>query len=84
MGAGALLALAFLTGGAAALQALAAVTGLAYLVAAALTWSVRLRASEADAPEGDRPEGPRRGCARCSPRTSCTRSASTSPRSRSR
>lgn len=49
MGAGALLAIAFLTGGAAALQALAAVTGLAYLAAAALTCSVRLRADAGDA-----------------------------------
>ncbi|GAA2154433.1 MULTISPECIES: MFS transporter [Glycomyces] len=49
MGAGALLALAFLTGGAAALQGLAAVTGLAYVAAAALTWSVRLRADPAGA-----------------------------------
>ncbi|PRY59910.1 MFS transporter [Glycomyces artemisiae] len=58
MGAGALLAIAFLTGGAAALQALAAVTGLAYLAAAALTWSVRLRADPADAEGGEEPAGP--------------------------
>ncbi|MFJ3927669.1 MFS transporter [Streptomyces sp. NPDC090022] len=45
LGVGALLATACLAGGAGALQALAAVTGLAYLVAAALAWSVRLRAA---------------------------------------
>ncbi|RRS01508.1 MFS transporter [Glycomyces terrestris] len=57
MGAGALLALAFLTGGTTALQALAAVTGLAYLAAAALTWSVHLRANSVTAAP-DRPAGP--------------------------
>ncbi|MGW6862143.1 MFS transporter [Streptomyces xanthophaeus] len=50
MGVGALLATACLAGGATALQALAAVTGLAYLTAAALAWSVRLRAQPAGAP----------------------------------
>ncbi|WCD84140.1 hypothetical protein KPP03845_100460 [Streptomyces xanthophaeus] len=50
MGVGALLATACLAGGATALQALAAVTGLAYLTAAALAWSVRLRAQPAAAP----------------------------------
>jgi MFS family permease len=59
MGAGALLALAFLTGGAAALQWLAAVTGLAYLAAAAVTWSVRLRADPADVQTGDEGPAPR-------------------------
>ncbi|MCR6488694.1 MFS transporter [Amycolatopsis sp. OK19-0408] len=49
LGAGGLLATACLAGGAGALQALAAVTGLAYLVAAALAWSVRLRAQPSDA-----------------------------------
>ncbi|MFF6959880.1 MFS transporter [Streptomyces sp. NPDC008317] len=49
MGAGALLATACLAGGAAALQVLAGVTGLAYLTAAALAWSVRLRADPAAA-----------------------------------
>ncbi|MFI8878937.1 MFS transporter [Streptomyces sp. NPDC055243] len=44
MGVGALLATACLAGGTTALQALAAVTGGAYLTAAALAWSVRLRA----------------------------------------
>jgi MFS family permease len=58
MGAGALLAIAFLTGGAPALQALAAATGLAYLVAAALTWSVHLRAEIADAQAGEQDTGP--------------------------
>ncbi|GAA1673142.1 hypothetical protein GCM10009830_19270 [Glycomyces endophyticus] len=58
MGAGALLAIAFLTGGATALQGLAAVTGLAYLVAAALTWSVRLRADPAGGDAGEGPAGP--------------------------
>lgn len=47
LGTGALLATACLTGGTTALQALAAVTGLAYLAAAALAWSVRLRAHPA-------------------------------------
>ncbi|MEU0885698.1 MFS transporter [Lentzea sp. NPDC005914] len=44
LGVGALLATACLAGGTTALQALAAVTGLAYLAAAALAWSVHLRA----------------------------------------
>lgn len=47
MGAGALLATAFLAGGATALQVLAGVTGVAYLAAAALAWSVRVRADPA-------------------------------------
>ncbi|HEX8867039.1 MAG TPA: MFS transporter, partial [Lentzea sp.] len=42
LGVGALVATACLAGGTTALQALAVVTGLAYLVAAALTWSVHL------------------------------------------
>jgi len=58
LGAGALLATACLAGGATALQALAAVTGLAYLVAAALAWSVRLHARPAAAAAGDRADGP--------------------------
>ncbi|WP_112133199.1 MFS transporter [Glycomyces dulcitolivorans] len=58
MGAGALLAIAFLAGGAAAMQALAAVTGLAYLAAAALTWSVHLRADPAGVQGGEPTEGP--------------------------
>jgi MFS family permease len=56
LGVGALVATACLAGGATALQALAAVTGLAYLVAAALAWSVHLRAHPAAIPAGpDRP-----------------------------
>ncbi|MER6508685.1 MFS transporter [Nonomuraea sp. NPDC001636] len=58
LGVGALLATACLAGGAAALQAMAAVTGLAYLAAAALAWSVRLRARPAAAPATDVPGGP--------------------------
>ncbi|MEU8781628.1 MFS transporter [Streptomyces sp. NPDC048637] len=54
LGVGALLATACLTGGTTALQALAAVTGLAYLVAAALAWSVHLRAQPAGTPAEDR------------------------------
>ncbi|MFE0173378.1 MFS transporter [Streptomyces sp. NPDC059002] len=53
LGVGALLATACLAGGATALQALAAVTGLAYLAAAALAWSVRLRARAATTPADD-------------------------------
>ncbi|MFC9293683.1 MFS transporter [Streptomyces sp. NPDC057011] len=49
LGAGALLATACLAGGTGALRALAAVTGLAYLAAAALAWSVRLHAHPAAA-----------------------------------
>jgi MFS family permease len=56
LGVGALVATACLAGGATALQALAAVTGLAYLVAATLAWSVHLRAHPAAIPAGpDRP-----------------------------
>ncbi|MEU9086233.1 MFS transporter [Streptomyces sp. NPDC048357] len=58
MGAGALLATACLAGGTAALQALAAVTGLAYLTAAALAWSVRLRAQPATTPAEGGDDGP--------------------------
>ncbi|MFH8369625.1 MFS transporter [Streptomyces sp. NPDC018031] len=58
MGAGALLATACLAGGTAALQALAAVTGLAYLTAAALAWSVRLHADPAAAPAEGGADGP--------------------------
>ncbi|MEU3191801.1 MFS transporter [Streptomyces sp. NPDC006992] len=49
LGAGALLATACLAGGTTALQALAAVTGLAYLAAAALAWSVHVHAHPAAA-----------------------------------
>jgi MFS family permease len=58
LGVGALLATACLTGGTTALQALAAVTGLAYLAAAALAWSVHLRAQPTATParaSDDRP-----------------------------
>ncbi|MFJ2770952.1 MFS transporter [Streptomyces sp. NPDC087300] len=50
LGVGALIATAALAGGSAALQALAAVTGLAYLAAAALAWSVHLYADPAVPP----------------------------------
>ncbi|MCX4672949.1 MFS transporter [Streptomyces sp. NBC_01381] len=61
MGVGALIATACLAGGSTALQALAAVTGLAYLAAAALAWSVHLHARPAAAPaEADGP-APRMG-----------------------
>ncbi|MFF0395906.1 MFS transporter [Streptomyces sp. NPDC005248] len=58
LGAGALLATVCLAGGATALQALAAVTGLAYLVAAALAWSVHVHAHPAAAAATDRADGP--------------------------
>ncbi|MGV9600942.1 MFS transporter [Streptosporangium sandarakinum] len=58
LGVGALLATACLAGGTTALQALAAVTGLAYLAAAALAWSVRLRTRPAAAPAEDGAGGP--------------------------
>ncbi|MEJ8638224.1 MULTISPECIES: MFS transporter [Streptomyces] len=58
MGVGALLATACLAGGATALQALAAITGLAYLTAAALAWSVRLHADPAAAPPEGGDDGP--------------------------
>ncbi|MET8139708.1 MFS transporter [Sphaerisporangium sp. NPDC005288] len=58
LGAGALLATACLTGGTTALQALAAVTGLAYLVAAALAWSVHVHAHPAATPPRGRDDGP--------------------------
>ncbi|WP_371779720.1 MFS transporter [Streptosporangium subroseum] len=58
LGAGALLATACLAGGTTALQALAAVTGLAYLVAAALAWSVHVHAHPAAAAAKDRDDEP--------------------------
>lgn len=58
LGVGALIATASLAGGAAALQALAAVTGLAYLTAAALAWSVRLYARPAADEATDGPAAP--------------------------
>lgn len=55
LGVGGLIATACLAGGTTALQALAAVTALAYLVAAALAWSVHVRAHPAEAaPDKDR------------------------------
>ncbi|HZE38378.1 MAG TPA: MFS transporter [Stackebrandtia sp.] len=63
LGAGALLATACLAGGTTALQALAGGTGLAYLTAAALAWSVHLRAHPATGPaeDGDDAPAPRMG-----------------------
>lgn len=60
LGAGALIATACLTGGTTALHALAAGTGLAYLTAAALAWSVHVHASPAAtaAGEGDGADEP--------------------------
>ncbi|MET7993579.1 MFS transporter [Amycolatopsis sp. NPDC005232] len=58
LGVGGLLATACLTGGTAALQALAAVTGFAYLAAAALAWSVHLRTQPAAVPAEDRTDEP--------------------------
>ncbi len=59
LGVGALLATACLAGGTTALRALAAVTALAYLAAAALAWSVHVQAHPADAaPAEDRDDGP--------------------------
>ncbi|MEU1406414.1 MFS transporter [Streptomyces sp. NPDC005728] len=58
LGVGALVATVCLAGGTTALQALAAVTGLAYLAAAALAWSVHLHARPAAAPAEDRADGP--------------------------
>ncbi|TVT20340.1 MFS transporter [Amycolatopsis rhizosphaerae] len=54
LGAGALLATACLAGGTTAVRASAAVTGLAYLAAAALAWSVRVHAHPAAAEEPNR------------------------------
>ncbi|MEU6198685.1 MFS transporter [Streptomyces sp. NPDC047061] len=58
LGVGALLATACLAGGTTALRALAAVTGLAYLAAAALAWSVHLHTQPAAAPPEDGADGP--------------------------
>jgi hypothetical protein len=59
LGAGALLATACLAGGTTALQALAAVTGLAYLAAAALAWSVHVHAATAKDRDRDDEPAPR-------------------------
>ncbi|MEU4359429.1 MFS transporter [Streptomyces virginiae] len=53
LGVGALLATACLAGGTTALRAMAVATGIAYLTAAALAWSVHLRARPAAAPAED-------------------------------
>ncbi|MBO2458270.1 MFS transporter [Actinomadura violacea] len=59
LGVGALLATACLAGGTTALRALAAVTALAYLAAAALAWSVHVHARPAEAaPAVDRADKP--------------------------
>ncbi|MFE6888345.1 MFS transporter [Streptomyces sp. NPDC057694] len=58
LGVGALLAAACLAGGTTALRSMAAVTGIAYLVAAALARSVRLHARSAVAAVEDRAVGP--------------------------
>ncbi|GAA2128318.1 MFS transporter [Glycomyces algeriensis] len=58
MGAGGLLAAACLAGGATALQMLAAATGLAYLTAAALAWSVKIRTDQTAAPSETSATGP--------------------------
>jgi MFS family permease len=59
LGVGALVATACLAGGTTALQALATVTGLAYLVAATLAWSVHLHAHPAATPAKDDRAAPR-------------------------
>ena len=58
LGAGALLATACLAGGTSALQTLAAVTGLAYLAAAALAWSIHVHAHPAATAAKDRYDEP--------------------------
>ena len=58
LGLGALLATASLTGGPPALRALAAGTGVSYLLSAALAWSVRIRARVQPLPSRDPGEGP--------------------------
>ncbi|SEC08691.1 Major Facilitator Superfamily protein [Streptomyces sp. 2231.1] len=58
LGVGALIATVTLAGGTTALRALAAVTGLAYLAAASLAWSVHLRARPAATPGGEAGTGP--------------------------
>ncbi|MGI5454977.1 MFS transporter [Streptomyces sp. CA-249302] len=58
LGVGALVATACLTGGTTALEALAVVTGLAYLAAAGLAWSVHVRARPATAKDSHRDDEP--------------------------
>ena len=67
LGLGALLAAVCLTGGTPALRALAAGTGLSYLLSAALAWSVRVRASPKSILSQDTSTGPR-PCAASAPR----------------
>ncbi|WIX98431.1 MFS transporter [Amycolatopsis mongoliensis] len=59
LGVGALVATACLTGGTTALEALAAVTGLAYFAAATLAWSIHLRAHPGATPARDDRPAPR-------------------------
>lgn len=61
LGAGALLATVCLAGGAAGSRVSAVVTGFAYLAAAGLAWSVRVRAHPAAAMEGNGEPAPRMG-----------------------
>ncbi|MEU4038813.1 MFS transporter [Streptomyces collinus] len=58
LGVGALIATVTLAGGTTALRVLAAVTGLAYLAAAALAWSVHLRARPGATPGKESDAGP--------------------------
>lgn len=58
LGVGALLATACLAGGTTALRALAVVTGLAYLAAAALAWSVHVHARPSASPVEEGRDGP--------------------------
>ncbi|MGW2642019.1 MFS transporter [Streptomyces sp. NPDC001348] len=58
LGVGALIATACLAGGTTVLQALAAVTGLAYLTSAALAWSVHLHAHPVAGPVSETGDGP--------------------------
>jgi MFS family permease len=59
LGLGALIATACLAGGTPALRALAAGTGLSYLLSSALAWSVRIRAARQPVPSRDPGRGPR-------------------------
>jgi MFS family permease len=61
LGVGALLATVCLAGGPAAMRLLAAVTGIAYLAAALLAWSVRLRADPAVTTAAEEGPAPRMG-----------------------
>ncbi|NUR31836.1 MAG: MFS transporter [Catenulispora sp.] len=57
LGVGALVAMGALAGGASALRVVAAVTGVSYLVAAGLAWSVRVRAESVSAGSASGPAG---------------------------